>query len=656
MSGRPELSTALQDPNVEPSSSASAVIALIGPNATHRRVMASALSGSDARAVREFVDYPANLGDVTQLMEERFDVVMIDVDSDQSYALQIIAAIAAHNTSIVMAYSMRDDADLIRECMRAGARDFLPLPEDGSVEAEPAPVIAAEPEPELVHEPEPAFVPEPEPVPVPVAKTVVNPEPAVNPADFLRSAQAEVKEELEEPPLNPADFLLATPRAVPEPSAPLPTYQPKEYSVPSRPQFFDPRRTSSQPIQLPASMPPSHSTSPVQQQVAHPAHPPVDVRRSEPASTAVPPPAQQIAHPAPPPVRRSEPVSPKILPEELRRPPAAPAKPSKEEVSASKVDEIDAWDSMWIKPALPGAAKNSAPSVTAAPEAPAKKAPAPAIPSGPQLVHRPLAKAEAPSQPTAQAAAPMFSAVDSDSLSSSQRPWMRWVLLVGAPLVIIGLIMLVFMPSHRAAAPAATQAQPVATQTPTSDAPIASTPTESRTPPKPSAAVLVKDEQAQAAPVSSAMMDAQLNAPTRISGSLKRPAPQADEPPSSFAPGAMDGGSALPGQVFGSSRGVKVVAAVSAISAGVADGMLLHKTAPIYPEIAKSAHVSGTVVLGANITKSGALTNLHVLSGPSMLRSPALDAVKTWRYRPYELNHQPVEVETTIRVVFSLEH
>ena len=93
--------------------------------------MVRALTTGEARNVREFIDYPANLGDIPQLMEEPFDVVMIDIDSDQSYAMQIIQSIAAYNTSIVMAYSMRNDPDLIRDCMRAGARDFLPLPEEG---------------------------------------------------------------------------------------------------------------------------------------------------------------------------------------------------------------------------------------------------------------------------------------------------------------------------------------------------------------------------------------------------------------------------------------------------------------------------------------------------------------------------------------------
>jgi len=90
------------------------------------------------------------------------------------------------------------------------------------------------------------------------------------------------------------------------------------------------------------------------------------------------------------------------------------------------------------------------------------------------------------------------------------------------------------------------------------------------------------------------------------------------------------------------------------ISAGVAVGMLLSKTPPIYPPIAKAARVSGTVVLQATISKTGSIENLHVVSGPAMLQQAAMDAVKTWRYRPYLLNNEPVEVDTTVNVIFTL--
>jgi periplasmic protein TonB len=91
-----------------------------------------------------------------------------------------------------------------------------------------------------------------------------------------------------------------------------------------------------------------------------------------------------------------------------------------------------------------------------------------------------------------------------------------------------------------------------------------------------------------------------------------------------------------------------------AISGGVTEGLLIFRTTPAYPAIAKAAGVSGTLVLAAIISKAGAIENLRVVSGPAMLRNSAIEAVQNWRYRPYLLNGQPVEVETTIHVVFSM--
>jgi protein TonB len=83
-------------------------------------------------------------------------------------------------------------------------------------------------------------------------------------------------------------------------------------------------------------------------------------------------------------------------------------------------------------------------------------------------------------------------------------------------------------------------------------------------------------------------------------------------------------------------------------------GNLLEKTVPQYPAIAKAARIQGTVVLQATISKSGSIQNLRVISGPPMLQQSALDAVRSWRYKPYLLNGDPVEVETTVNVVFNL--
>jgi protein TonB len=90
------------------------------------------------------------------------------------------------------------------------------------------------------------------------------------------------------------------------------------------------------------------------------------------------------------------------------------------------------------------------------------------------------------------------------------------------------------------------------------------------------------------------------------------------------------------------------------VSGMVVEGLLLRKTMPVYPTIGVAARVEGTVVLTATISKTGTIENLRAASGPAILQQAALDAVRSWRYRPYLLNGQPVEVETTVNVTFTL--
>jgi protein TonB len=91
------------------------------------------------------------------------------------------------------------------------------------------------------------------------------------------------------------------------------------------------------------------------------------------------------------------------------------------------------------------------------------------------------------------------------------------------------------------------------------------------------------------------------------------------------------------------------------ISTGVAEGLLLRGVTPQYPPMARSAHIEGTVVLRAVIAKDGSVQDLRVVSGHPMLASAALQAVRQWQYRPYKLDGQPVDVDTTINVKFTLE-
>jgi periplasmic protein TonB len=90
------------------------------------------------------------------------------------------------------------------------------------------------------------------------------------------------------------------------------------------------------------------------------------------------------------------------------------------------------------------------------------------------------------------------------------------------------------------------------------------------------------------------------------------------------------------------------------ISQGVTAGMLIHRVNPEYPPIARAARIQGNVILKAIINREGTIQDLQLVSGHPMLVPAAITAVREWRYRPYLLNGQPVEVETMITVIFTL--
>jgi protein TonB len=122
----------------------------------------------------------------------------------------------------------------------------------------------------------------------------------------------------------------------------------------------------------------------------------------------------------------------------------------------------------------------------------------------------------------------------------------------------------------------------------------------------------------------------------------------------------MGSGSGVPGGVMGGigtapAPVVKVAPPKGPmrVSSGVVAGLAISQPKPVYPPIARAAHVSGAVVLHAMISKNGTIEKLEVISGPEMLRASALDAVRNWRYKPYILNNEPTEVETTITVNFN---
>jgi protein TonB len=83
-------------------------------------------------------------------------------------------------------------------------------------------------------------------------------------------------------------------------------------------------------------------------------------------------------------------------------------------------------------------------------------------------------------------------------------------------------------------------------------------------------------------------------------------------------------------------------------------GSLIRRVEPVYPPLARTARIQGSVVLAAVISKQGTIQHLQVLSGHPMLVNAALEAVSQWRYRPYVLNGEVIEVETQITVNFKL--
>jgi TonB family protein len=131
----------------------------------------------------------------------------------------------------------------------------------------------------------------------------------------------------------------------------------------------------------------------------------------------------------------------------------------------------------------------------------------------------------------------------------------------------------------------------------------------------------------------------------RSAPSLPSP-PLTSPPPSSPAPNLL--ASSTPASV------ASTASASSSPSASALAGMLLQKVLPVYPEQARRQGVQGQVVLKAVIGKDGAIAELRPLEGPQELTAAAIDAVQHWRFRPYELKGQPVEVETNIRLNFQL--
>jgi protein TonB len=158
------------------------------------------------------------------------------------------------------------------------------------------------------------------------------------------------------------------------------------------------------------------------------------------------------------------------------------------------------------------------------------------------------------------------------------------------------------------------------------------------------------------------IVNGQLRTPTKIPKKVEMIKEEEAPPPMTSGvvggvPGGVPGGSmgGVMGSIISTNTAVPTIKPQRIrVSSGVTQGLVIHKVEPAYPPIAKTARVSGTVILQAVISKEGTIENLRVISGHPLLTQSAVEAVKQWRYRPYILNGDPVEVETTVEVHFTL--
>ncbi len=129
--------------------------------------------------------------------------------------------------------------------------------------------------------------------------------------------------------------------------------------------------------------------------------------------------------------------------------------------------------------------------------------------------------------------------------------------------------------------------------------------------------------------------------PVETAASIEPPSLSAEQANPAALSGVLTAKAALPGFT-------------APVSQGLAGGEPLHRVAPIYPRQAREQRLEGKVVLGATVMEDGSVRNLKVVQGPPLLAQAAVEAVKSWRYRPYKLDGKPVKMETTITMDFKL--
>ena len=415
------------------------------------------------------------------------------------------------------------------------------------------------------------------------------------------------------------------------------------------------------------------------------------------------PPAAATAKPAVP--RAAVPPAPKPAPSAAWPVPVPAAAAASAAPAAPEPDE-DLLEINADKSAP--APKFSAPAVAASPAAPAHaastmgtfgsgaaSAPAPArevVPHNPEIVpvsaaHEAPAEAAKSEYPSSASAAPTFTFGGANVPAESGNS-KKLILIAAAVIVAAGgayaawshfqgrpnqPVSSVTAPAPAAVAPAPKPSsalpaapKPAASESAPSSGPVATQP--DTTPATTSAAdESTPDAEAPSSTKTSSLAKATSTkadaaTPRVMKGgvvpTIKKAAPAPDAPAPSVIGIATPGSSAPPLDLGNSASGNALAPRLQTmnISQGVSQGLLMKKVQPIYPRTALAMQIEGVVELSATISKTGDITAVKVISGNSQLTKAASDAVKQWKYKPYLLNGEPVEIQTQISIKFALPH
>lgn len=575
-------------------------IALIAPNEPRRSAVSSVLSDYPEMDMREFSSYPTDLHTAAKLLARQFDVVFVDLDSDPKVALDLVESIRNETAITVIVYTEEADPDRMARCMRAGARDYLVLP---------------------------------------IRQCTLDKVFARAKIGLSSDAQ---------PAPRPRPQLVATPKADGPRSNPSPAAEPVR-------------------VEDEGVLPPSRSNG-----AAKDRQPALGSRE----------PDREFDE-----VSSSPPRPDRVVVEEI--PYATESKPS----TAGTKDE----DFLKMLRAIGTAYTSQSPT---APEKSPSLRPTheatwvPSFSSG-GVKRREILESdeETPTQTGNEVGALRFHS-DLDDLGGEDDDDLkrRKLVKIGAASFVV-LVLLIFIgprllspTKHTVTAQAAETHRAAGDYDPLADVPDSSakpaekhTSATARTPhtsmaqpaanveeaisPKadlPRGTILAPRDTRSASPqVDSTLMNDQLASAPRIPQDVKTVHKDVEAPPPAgfdaantegLGSGAGAVGSAFSGQSRPSVRYVPPPPVV--VPNEVAEKLLIHKSLPAFPAAAYKHFVYGKVVLEAIISETGSVESLKFVSGSPEFLQASLDAVKTWRYRPYVVNNKPARVQTTVTLIF----